>query len=81
MRPNLIAVNVLREKEAREARAAEKLIFEKEKTAKILAGYAKSNAERKKRRLAQAENHIALADQAVAVYPNVAAIEEFFRGW
>jgi hypothetical protein len=49
LRPILVAVNKLKEKEAREARAAEKLIFEGEKRARNLAGYANSNPERKKR--------------------------------
>jgi hypothetical protein len=49
LRPILVAVNKMKEKEAREARAAKKLIFEEEKRARILAGYANSNPERKKR--------------------------------
>jgi hypothetical protein len=70
MRPILMAVDELKEKEAREAVAAEKVIVEKEKRARILAGYAKANAERKRKRIEQAEN------QAVVTDPNIAAIEE-----
>jgi hypothetical protein len=54
MRPILMAVDELKEKEAREAIAAEKVIVEKEKRARILAGYAKANAERKRKRIEQA---------------------------
>ena len=68
-RPILMAVDELKEKEAREAIAAEKVIVEKEKRARILAGYAKANAKRKRKCIEQAEN------QAVVADPNIAAIE------
>ena len=56
MRACMIAVNELKEKEKSNARLAAKVTFDKEKRARILASYSKSNEERKKRRLDKADN-------------------------
>ena len=68
----MIAVNELKEKEKSNARLAAKIALDKERRARILASYAKSNEERKKRRLDKADNP-ALA--VAPVDPNVEAIE------
>lgn len=68
----MIAVKELNEKEKSDARLATKVALDKEKRARILASYAKSNEERKKRRLDKADNP-ALA--VAPVDPNVEAIE------
>ena len=72
MRACMIAVNELKEKEKSDARLDAKIAFDKEKRIRIVASYARSNAERKKRRLEKADN----PDVAVApVDPDVEAIE------
>lgn len=77
MHAGLMVINELREKETREARALEKAKFEKEKRARILEGYARSNAARKKRRLDEAEQ-AENAEAAIAENPEVEAIEAVF---
>ena len=75
MRRAQVVISELREKETRDARALEKLNFEKEKRARILEGYARSREARKRKRIDEAENRGA---DAVVENREVAAIEAIF---
>ena len=75
MRRAQMVISELREKETRDARALEKLNFEKEKRARILEGYARSREARKQKRIHEAENRGA---DAVVENREVAAIEAIF---
>ena len=75
MRRAQTVLSELREKKTRDARAFEKLNFEKEKRARILEGYARRREARKQKRIHEAENRGA---DAVVENREVAAIEAIF---